>query len=229
MNNQSGWWMDIEGIIALRLRQGTRVFPAPCEITCALMTRHYRHLLRRRAGRHLGRHCLPARQTLRHIRIVAAWIAAVIPVLCRPLGWRYFTDRWQIRVRVGINRRRIKIPYPTHYPPPSPAPVVRAMIPMAAAPKQHVVFAESPNIASEACMAIRAVVTLAFTFTVIVTMAVAMLVCIARLYRKGQKQRSNESGQNDFLHTCSSLQKYRNEPFTSLAIGLSCARTPFAF
>lgn len=27
-----------------------RVFPAPCEITCALTTRHYRHLLRRRAG-----------------------------------------------------------------------------------------------------------------------------------------------------------------------------------
>lgn len=45
MNNQSGWWMDMEGIIAFRLRQGTRMFPAAGEITCMLTARNDRQRL----------------------------------------------------------------------------------------------------------------------------------------------------------------------------------------
>lgn len=115
-----------------------------------------------------GGHGLPATGARGHVRIIATRRIAVVPKLldrrrsdrrlilldlyrrrCRDLhddGRSFYHDRWTVRIRIGVNRLRIRVPGATGNPLPAAAPTVPAMAPCTRPPAMAVVSIKHPDI-----------------------------------------------------------------------------------
>ncbi len=115
-------------------------------------------LVGRRSGRSPGRcrrNCFPSGCATGYVRVVTLACFAVIPILrgrrhrhdrrCFRSRLNYY-DGWEVRIGIGVDRRRIEIPRSGSDPPPPKSALVKAMMPSAGYPDGTMMILEMADV-----------------------------------------------------------------------------------